>query len=101
MTMNTFLSVNSLTQTEHLSEDDSRNNCQATRATAGGEVLIITIAILEQTFAIPAKRKNSYYFVEALEREMRACSLVVSDLRFKGSRFESGCQLCGEVSSLQ
>ena len=30
-------------------------------------------------------------------------SLVVSDLRSvtKGSRFESGCQLCAEVSSLQ
>ena len=29
--------------------------------------------------------------------------LVVSDLRSetKGSRFESGCQLCAEVSSLQ
>ena len=33
----------------------------------------------------------------------RARSLVVSDLRSetKGSRFESGCQLCAEVSSLQ
>ena len=33
----------------------------------------------------------------------RACSLVVSDLRSetKGSRFESGCQLCAEVNSLQ
>ena len=32
-----------------------------------------------------------------------ARSLVVSDLRSKtkGSRFESGCQLCAEVSSLQ
>ena len=32
-----------------------------------------------------------------------ARSLVVSDLRSetKGSRFESGCQLCVEVSSLQ
>ena len=34
---------------------------------------------------------------------LRACSLVVSDLRSetKGSRFESGCYLCAEVSSLQ
>ena len=34
---------------------------------------------------------------------LRARSLVVSDLRSetKGSRFESGCQLCAEVSSLQ
>ena len=34
---------------------------------------------------------------------VRARSLVVSDLRSetKGSRFESGCQLCAEVSSLQ
>ena len=34
---------------------------------------------------------------------IRARSLVVSDLRSetKGSRFESGCQLCAEVSSLQ
>ena len=33
----------------------------------------------------------------------RARSLVVSDLRseIKGSQFESGCQLCAEVSSLQ
>ena len=33
---------------------------------------------------------------------LRARSLVVSDLRLetKGSRFESGCQLCAEVSSL-
>ena len=33
----------------------------------------------------------------------RARSLVVSDLRSetKGSRFESGCQLCAEVNSLQ
>ena len=33
----------------------------------------------------------------------RAPSLVVSDLRSetKGSRFESGCYLCEEVSSLQ
>ena len=32
-----------------------------------------------------------------------ARSLVVSDLRSvtKGSRLESGCQLCAEVSSLQ
>ena len=38
------------------------------------------------------------------ERQIRrARSLVVSDLRSetKGSRFESGCQLCAEVSSLQ
>ena len=36
-------------------------------------------------------------------RYVRARSLVVSDLRSvtKGSRFESGCQLCAEVSSLQ
>ena len=35
--------------------------------------------------------------------EFRARTLVVSDLRSetKGSRFESGCQLCAEVSSLQ
>ena len=34
---------------------------------------------------------------------LRARSLVVSDLRSetKGSRFESGCQICAEVSSLQ
>ena len=34
---------------------------------------------------------------------VRARSLVVGDLRSetKGSRFESGCQLCAEVSSLQ
>ena len=34
--------------------------------------------------------------------EIRARSLVVSDLRSetKGSRFESCCQLCAEVSSL-
>ena len=34
---------------------------------------------------------------------LRARSLVVSDLRSvtKGSRFEPGCQLCAEVSSLQ
>ena len=34
---------------------------------------------------------------------IRARSLVVSDLRSetKGSRFESGCQLCAEVNSLQ
>ena len=33
----------------------------------------------------------------------RARSLVVSDLRSetKGSRFEPGCKLCAEVSSLQ
>ena len=34
---------------------------------------------------------------------LRACSLAVSNLRSetKGSRFESGCYLCTEVSSLQ
>ena len=36
-------------------------------------------------------------------RNLRARSLVVSDLRSetKGSELESGCYLCGEVSSLQ
>ena len=35
--------------------------------------------------------------------EKRACNLVVSDLGLetKGSRLESGCYLCAEVSSLQ
>ena len=35
--------------------------------------------------------------------DLRACSLVVRDLRSetKGSRLESGCQLYAEVSSLQ
>ena len=35
--------------------------------------------------------------------DLRARSLVVSDLRSKtkGCRFEFGCQLCAEVSSLQ
>ena len=34
---------------------------------------------------------------------VRARSLAVSDLRSetKGSRFESGCELCADVSSLQ
>ena len=34
---------------------------------------------------------------------LRARGLVISDLRSetKGSRFESGCYLCAEVSSLQ
>ena len=41
--------------------------------------------------------------VPRLVYNILACSLVVSDLRSetKGSRFESGCQLCAEVSSLQ
>ena len=40
---------------------------------------------------------------ESISTRVRARSLVVSDLRSvtKGSRFESGCQLCAEVSSLQ
>ena len=43
-------------------------------------------------------RKN-----DALNDALRARSLVVSDLRSetKCSRFESGCQLCAEVSALQ
>ena len=45
------------------------------------------------------KQIEKIFFVS----EIRARSLVVSDLRSetKGSRFESGCQLCAEVSSLQ
>ena len=41
--------------------------------------------------------------IENLVETFWARSLVVSDLRSetKGSRFESGCQLCAEVSSLQ
>ena len=40
---------------------------------------------------------------DAYHEFQRARSLVVSDLRSetKDSRFESGCQLCAEVSSLQ
>ena len=40
--------------------------------------------------------------ISALKEAIRAHSLVVSDLRLesKGSRFESGYQLCAEVSSL-
>ena len=44
---------------------------------------------------------NSYFF--GRRRYWKSSWLVVSDLRSetKGSRFESGCQLCAEVSSLQ
>ena len=51
--------------------------------------------------------KNECYKQLIVERQIfriaRVRSLVVSDLRLetKGSRFESGCQLCAEVSSLQ
>ena len=40
--------------------------------------------------------------ISALKEAIRAHSLVVSDLHLesKGSRFESGYQLCAEVSSL-
>ena len=51
---------------------------------------------------IPFIMYNTLYYVYPLLC-IRARSLVVSDLRSetKGSRFESGCQLCAEVSCLQ
>ena len=41
--------------------------------------------------------------IQARSLVVRARSLVISDLRSetKGSQFESGCQLCAEVSCLQ
>ena len=51
----------------------------------------------DTTFFACEKNLNS------LINRLRALSLVVSDLRSeaKGSRFESGCWLCAEVSSPQ
>ena len=47
--------------------------------------------------------EEEYLFQKSNNCWIRARSLVVSNLRSetKGSRFESGCQLYAEVSSLQ
>ena len=47
---------------------------------------------------------QTYSFIGVLQNNHRITTkTLVSDLRSetKGSRFESGCQLCAEVSSLQ
>ena len=48
-------------------------------------------------------KKTELVIFRHQRKKLRACSIVVSDLRSeaKGSRFESGCYLCAEVSSLQ
>ena len=48
-------------------------------------------------------RSISIYRANICPKPIRVRSLVVSDLRSetKGSRFESGCYLCAEVSCLQ
>ena len=51
------------------------------------------------------KNPNSLSFIKLIIKnrpKLRVCSLVVSDLRSesKGSRFESGCYPCANVSSM-
>ena len=52
---------------------------------------------------VQVRTEGEGYHASCVRTHLRARSLVVSDLRSetKGSRFESGCQLFAEVSSLQ
>ena len=59
---------------------------------------------LVQTFCVgDLLTAETFQNVQDGLNDLRARSLVVSDLcsETKGSRFESGCQLCAEVSALQ
>ena len=63
--------------------------------------------LVESTEACNFANGTTFFACEkhlnSLINRLRALSLVVSDLRSeaKGSRFESGCWLCAEVSSPQ
>ena len=63
----------------------------------------VAILLLQDLSTLCVTDIYGIYCVFSVCNTLGARSLVVSNLRSetKGSRFESGCQLCAEVSSLQ